>query len=119
MNRVAFILLRTSAAVARRVLLPLILLSSLGWAADDPFKLARQCKAGEQKSCQKLAAIATTDKMAGHRAVATMQISDQAVLAQIAKNDTDGRVRTAAVRVGSSRVDLQACKLEYSIVSPK
>ena len=23
------------------------------------------------------------------------------------------------VRVGSSRVDLQACKLEYSIVSPK
>ena len=25
----------------------------------------------------------------------------------------------ASVRVGSSRVDLQACKLEYSIVSPK
>ena len=24
-----------------------------------------------------------------------------------------------AVNVGSSRVDLQACKLEYSIVSPK
>ena len=25
----------------------------------------------------------------------------------------------ANLRVGSSRVDLQACKLEYSIVSPK
>ena len=29
--------------------------------------------------------------------------------------DAEGRER----RVGSSRVDLQACKLEYSIVSPK
>ena len=28
-------------------------------------------------------------------------------------------VHTNAVSVGSSRVDLQACKLEYSIVSPK
>jgi len=27
--------------------------------------------------------------------------------------------RSLAVIVGSSRVDLQACKLEYSIVSPK
>ena len=27
--------------------------------------------------------------------------------------------RELDVRVGSSRVDLQACKLEYSIVSPK
>ena len=30
--------------------------------------------------------------------------------------DDDGGMRHA---VGSSRVDLQACKLEYSIVSPK
>ena len=30
----------------------------------------------------------------------------------------DDRV-AAAIAVGSSRVDLQACKLEYSIVSPK
>ena len=29
------------------------------------------------------------------------------------------RARKAKLRVGSSRVDLQACKLEYSIVSPK
>lgn len=28
-------------------------------------------------------------------------------------------VRNDVLRVGSSRVDLQACKLEYSIVSPK
>ena len=28
-------------------------------------------------------------------------------------------VRRSAPPVGSSRVDLQACKLEYSIVSPK
>ena len=28
-------------------------------------------------------------------------------------------IRRRAIRVGSSRVDLQACKLEYSIVSPK
>ena len=27
--------------------------------------------------------------------------------------------RLANLKVGSSRVDLQACKLEYSIVSPK
>ena len=27
--------------------------------------------------------------------------------------------KSRAIRVGSSRVDLQACKLEYSIVSPK
>ena len=27
--------------------------------------------------------------------------------------------KVGAVKVGSSRVDLQACKLEYSIVSPK
>ena len=32
----------------------------------------------------------------------------------------DGRsVGAASLDVGSSRVDLQACKLEYSIVSPK
>ena len=34
----------------------------------------------------------------------------------------DGHVQEPAnlwVEVGSSRVDLQACKLEYSIVSPK
>ena len=30
----------------------------------------------------------------------------------------DGEV-SAALKMGSSRVDLQACKLEYSIVSPK
>ena len=31
----------------------------------------------------------------------------------------DCRAQNQSVRVGSSRVDLQACKLEYSIVSPK
>ena len=30
-----------------------------------------------------------------------------------------GDVETSDSFVGSSRVDLQACKLEYSIVSPK
>ena len=30
-----------------------------------------------------------------------------------------GRLKVQNFRVGSSRVDLQACKLEYSIVSPK
>ena len=33
--------------------------------------------------------------------------------------DLAGAAFPAALRVGSSRVDLQACKLEYSIVSPK
>ena len=35
--------------------------------------------------------------------------------------DGNGRLFHARIvlRVGSSRVDLQACKLEYSIVSPK
>ena len=33
--------------------------------------------------------------------------------------DTSYRSRILAALVGSSRVDLQACKLEYSIVSPK
>ena len=28
-------------------------------------------------------------------------------------------LKDSGVKVGSSRVDLQACKLEYSIVSPK
>ena len=36
-----------------------------------------------------------------------------------AMKDTDEIVRNNARWVGSSRVDLQACKLEYSIVSPK
>ena len=31
----------------------------------------------------------------------------------------EGSLRSSLVGVGSSRVDLQACKLEYSIVSPK
>ena len=31
----------------------------------------------------------------------------------------EGPIVRLNVRVGSSRVDLQACKLEYSIVSPK
>ena len=31
----------------------------------------------------------------------------------------ENRLRETILRVGSSRVDLQACKLEYSIVSPK
>ena len=34
-------------------------------------------------------------------------------------NAVDAAVAACAVLVGSSRVDLQACKLEYSIVSPK
>ena len=33
--------------------------------------------------------------------------------------DIGSRVPDAPAVVGSSRVDLQACKLEYSIVSPK
>jgi hypothetical protein len=82
----------------RRVLVSLILLCSLGWAADNPFKLASKCKAGEQRSCQKLAEIATTDKDVNQREIATMEITDQAVLAQIAKNNSDSRVRTVAVR---------------------
>ena len=35
------------------------------------------------------------------------------------RNKPVDAVRVAIVEVGSSRVDLQACKLEYSIVSPK
>ena len=33
--------------------------------------------------------------------------------------DSDGPKLEDLIAVGSSRVDLQACKLEYSIVSPK
>ena len=37
--------------------------------------------------------------------------------AQVTQQTPDGSTRDLGV--GSSRVDLQACKLEYSIVSPK
>ena len=33
--------------------------------------------------------------------------------------EADPEALAAGAKVGSSRVDLQACKLEYSIVSPK
>ena len=46
-------------------------------------------------------------KLAVERAFAGDSSNDKAVL------------RQALAAVGSSRVDLQACKLEYSIVSPK
>ena len=36
-----------------------------------------------------------------------------------ANNVTNILIQQAHIPVGSSRVDLQACKLEYSIVSPK
>ena len=36
-----------------------------------------------------------------------------------ASGKTQGASRSYIIEVGSSRVDLQACKLEYSIVSPK
>ena len=39
--------------------------------------------------------------------------------AHFSVGEIDGRMGNNAVQVGSSRVDLQACKLEYSIVSPK
>ena len=39
---------------------------------------------------------------------------------EIVNDGIDARAVTKPLfRVGSSRVDLQACKLEYSIVSPK
>ena len=47
---------------------------------------------------------------------------DRVALEKIALEDAQcQRVEHAALNgpVGSSRVDLQACKLEYSIVSPK
>ena len=43
------------------------------------------------------------------------QVGSVRVLALSGRLDTE----TAVDVVGSSRVDLQACKLEYSIVSPK
>ena len=39
--------------------------------------------------------------------------------APIGRDPVDRKKMSARARVGSSRVDLQACKLEYSIVSPK
>ena len=36
-----------------------------------------------------------------------------------AVENVNGEIADALANVGSSRVDLQACKLEYSIVSPK
>ena len=41
------------------------------------------------------------------------------IYASIQGESTFAGLPCTFVRVGSSRVDLQACKLEYSIVSPK
>ena len=43
----------------------------------------------------------------------TVNLNDWTVI------DNSTLIVYAPLRVGSSRVDLQACKLEYSIVSPK
>ena len=40
-------------------------------------------------------------------------------MARPLSEDKRTAILEAATEVGSSRVDLQACKLEYSIVSPK
>ena len=57
----------------------------------------------------------------------TATIDQAAAIAKMNPNNIRGHITVSAVNlnspgttsVGSSRVDLQACKLEYSIVSPK
>ena len=48
-----------------------------------------------------------------------IEIGQVAALGAIAIDADALAAFVAAFAVGSSRVDLQACKLEYSIVSPK
>ena len=51
-----------------------------------------------------------------------LQLKNRIVMAPLTRTraDNQGKVPTELIaEVGSSRVDLQACKLEYSIVSPK
>lgn len=43
----------------------------------------------------------------------------QGEAARLAQSEMETLRAFAVIAVGSSRVDLQACKLEYSIVSPK
>ena len=45
--------------------------------------------------------------------------SAQALADQSIEDRLNTLMRVVGEQVGSSRVDLQACKLEYSIVSPK
>ena len=64
-------------------------------------------------------------KQAGYSiAIVTIPLGDLTapqfrIIADLAASFGDGAVRVTVEQVGSSRVDLQACKLEYSIVSPK
>ena len=48
-----------------------------------------------------------------------IQMSDQMPGARVLDGRWGVEHIAIAIPVGSSRVDLQACKLEYSIVSPK
>ena len=46
--------------------------------------------------------------------------TDEAAMRRLVLEVRESKARALEVKdVGSSRVDLQACKLEYSIVSPK
>jgi len=60
-------------------------------------KLARECQAGKDKSCLKLAKIAKNDKNWKVRMAAVEKLTDQAILADIAKNDKDDDVRMTAI----------------------
>jgi hypothetical protein len=66
-------------------------------AAVDVENLAKECLKGQQKSCNRLVTVATTDADWRTRMAAVYKVQDQSVVANIAKGDADDGVRMAAV----------------------
>ena len=79
----------------------------------------RGCRDGAAAACAQEAENIERE-VAGERERATLAQLDFQIneYAQVAETISAG-LQEIEQRVGSSRVDLQACKLEYSIVSPK
>ena len=61
----------------------------------------------------------TADSMRAALALVRAEQGPDAVILSSRRGEDGIEVIAAVDYVGSSRVDLQACKLEYSIVSPK
>jgi hypothetical protein len=76
----------------------LVFVAASASITDDFDELAKGCEAGNKKYCQKLIKIATKSKESFLRREAVKYLSDQVVLAKIAKNDTDIYVRTDALK---------------------
>lgn len=61
-------------------------------------KLARDCNAGEERACRRIADMARTYQDPRVRRLAVEGLTDQAMLADIARNDESQIIRRAAVK---------------------